>query len=57
MLPLSDLMHAELDPLIDTLMLSEVGIGATIEEAEQAVFEWARAQRRHNTRVRGDRFG
>ena len=44
MLPLPTATDEELDTLIDTLMLAEVGIGATVPEAEAAVCEWAQTQ-------------
>lgn len=33
------LVHAELDPMIDTLMLADVGMGVSVEQAETAVLE------------------
>ncbi len=43
MLPLPSAVDAELDGLIDTLMLAEVGIGASLHEATGAVVAWAQA--------------
>jgi hypothetical protein len=44
MLPLPVAVDADLDALIDTLMLAEAGIGASVADAEQAVLAWARGQ-------------
>jgi hypothetical protein len=44
MLSLPTLLDAQLDPLIDILMLAEVGIGVTVETAEEGVLRWARTQ-------------
>lgn len=43
MLPLPALVDTELDEMIDVLMLADVGIGASVDEAETAVRKWARA--------------
>jgi hypothetical protein len=44
MLPLPTATDEELDALVDTLMLAEAGIGATVTEAEAAVYVWAQLQ-------------
>ena len=43
MLPLPVAVDAELDELIDTLMLAEVGIGTSVPEATDTVVAWAQA--------------
>ena len=44
MLPLPVAVDAELDELIDTLMLAEVGVGTSVPEATDAVVAWAHAR-------------
>ena len=53
MLALPLALDADLDSLIDTLMLAEVGIGASVADAEHAVLAWARGQAAQAERAAG----
>ncbi len=53
MLPLPRAVDTELDGLIDTLMLAGVGIGASVDEATDAVVAWAQAYAAASQRAEG----
>ena len=53
MLSLPVAVDTDLDTLIDTLMLAEAGIGASVADAQHAVLEWARGQAAQSERAAG----